>query len=83
MPMAQTPDWALEISDMVSIEDRLRWCNELIPELTNVMDTAPETAADWVARHTTRDARALLKPGIEALARTNRAVGTTLLPYFS
>ena len=77
------PDWALEISDMVSIEDRLQWCNELIPELIAIVGKSPETAEGWVSRRFTKDARELLRPGIEALARTDHAVGTGLLPYFS
>ena len=68
---------------MVSIEDRLQWCNELIPELIAIVGNSPETAEGWVSRQFTKDARALLRPGIEALARTDHAVGAGLLPYFS
>ena len=79
----ELPDWGLEISDLMSIEDRIQWCHELIPELQTILETEPDTAIDWMNQQLTGDTRRQLRPGIEAMARTNSDLGELLLPYFS
>ena len=79
----ELPDWALEISDLVSIEERLEWCNALIPELASHIRDASDDLPEWLNRNLGSDRREQLKPGIQALARTNSELGQVLLPYFS
>ena len=79
----ELPDWALEISDLMSIEERVRWCRDLIPMLTSILETEPEAADGWLSQNMGADQRNQLRPGIEALARSNPTLGDSLLPYFS
>ncbi len=77
------PDWALEISDLVSVEDRVRWCRDVVPALADQIDRNPSEALSWLKGQLDADQRALLKPGIEALVRSNSALGEAMIPYFS
>jgi len=77
------PDWALEISDLVSIEERVQWADELLPALIEQLETNREGAEVWLKARLDADHRALLRPGIEAMARGQGDLGTELLPYFS
>ena len=77
------PTWALEISDLAAIEDRVRWCRDVIPALSERIENDPDEALSWLKNQLDADERTQLKPGIEALARSNRVLGEALLPYFS
>jgi hypothetical protein len=77
------PDWALEISDLVSIEERVQWADELLPALIEQLEVNREGAEGWLKARLDADHRALLRPGIEAMARGQGDLGTELLPYFS
>jgi len=77
------PDWALEISDLVSVEERALWANELVPALIEQLETNRDGAETWLKARLDADRRALLRPGIEAMTREQGDIGTTLLPYFS
>jgi phosphoglucomutase/phosphomannomutase len=77
------PDWALEISDLVSIEERVQWADELLPALIEQLEINREGAEAWLKARLDADHRALLRPGIEAMARGQGDLGAELLPYFS
>ncbi len=71
------PAWALHISDLVSIEDKLRWSTQLVPQLLEKLNANPEHAVAWLHDQLGASNRALLRPGIEKLARDwdgNRAL---------
>jgi hypothetical protein len=77
------PDWALEISDLVSIEERVQWASVLIPALVEHLETNREGVEVWLRSRIDAESRALLRPGIEAMAREQGDLGAKLLPYFS
>lgn len=77
------PDWALEISDLVSIEERVQWASVLIPALVEQLETNREGVEVWLRSRIDAESRALLRPGIEAMAREQGDLGAKLLPYFS
>ena len=71
------PEWALDISDLVSIEDKVFWSTQLVPKLLQEIDDNPSHAVTWLHEQLDPTSRALLRPGIEVLAmkwRGNRAV---------
>lgn len=77
------PPWAMDISDLVSVEERVRWCDEVIPGLRERCKESPQAAVEWLKGELDADQRVHLRSGIEALARTNDPLGPMLLPYFS
>jgi phosphoglucomutase len=76
------PDWALEISDLVSIEDKQKWANELVPDLQLRLQNDPESARQWFATQINTEHRAMLRPGIEAMARIESTDCAALLSCF-
>jgi hypothetical protein len=73
----------MDISDLVSVEERVRWCNEVIPALRERCEESPQAAMEWLKSELDADQRVHLRSGIEAIARTNDPLGPMLLPYFS
>ena len=76
------PDWALEISDLVSIEDKEAWANRVIPGLQERLQDDPETAKQWFTNQIKTEHRAMLRPGIEAMARIEGVDCSELLSCF-
>lgn len=76
------PDWALEISDLVSIEDKEAWANEVIPALQQRIEEDPESAQQWFVTQLNAERRAMLRPGVEAMARMSGIDCTALLACF-
>ena len=76
------PDWALEISDLVSIEDKEAWANEVIPALQQRIEEDPESAQQWFVTQLNAERRAMLRPGVEAMARVSGVDCTALLACF-
>ena len=71
------PHWALEISDLVSVQDKMHWSAELLPMLLKKIEIDPDNAAGWLQQELDDSSRALLRPGIESFASDwtgNRAV---------
>ena len=61
------PAWALEISDLVSIDTKQQWAARVVPELLERLENEPEGASVWLKSVLDSDCRAQLKPGIHAL----------------
>jgi len=62
------PRWALDISDLVSIQSKQLWSGELIPDLLEQIMHTPLEAQRWLTERTDGETRALLHPGIVTLA---------------
>jgi phosphoglucomutase len=62
------PNWALDISDLVSIQDKQEWALELVPALLAQVAEKPDEASIWLTERLDAEARALLFPGVVTLA---------------
>jgi hypothetical protein len=62
------PHWAMNINDMVSIQEKAHWTQEVIPQLLEKINEDPATAASWLTTQIDAPSRALLRPGVESMA---------------
>jgi hypothetical protein len=76
------PNWALDISDLVSIQDKQLWSLELVPELLAQVSENPEEASRWLTKKLDAEARALLLPGVVTLAAHWSGDSAALLACF-
>jgi hypothetical protein len=76
------PPWALEISDLVPIQDKQIWAAEVVPKLLHQLTEHPLEAPQWLAEQLDAEARSLLHPGIVSLAREWEGDSDALLACF-
>ncbi len=76
------PEWAMEISELVSIEDKINWSTELVPQLLQKIQQDPENAIHWLHETLEPASRALLLPGIKAFSIAWDGNKTALLDCF-
>jgi len=62
------PHWAMNINDMVSIQEKVHWSQEVVPQLVEKINDDPTGAAAWLTTQLDAPSRALLRPGVEAMA---------------
>ena len=76
------PEWAMEINDLVSIEDKVHWAENIVPTLVRKLESDPTEATEWLQSQLDSEALSLLQPGVATLAETWEEKGDELLACF-
>ena len=76
------PKWTMEINDLVSIEDKIHWSQNIVPMLIQKVDVDPEEATTWLQEQLGPEAISLLKPGIIKLIEDENINDDKLLACF-
>ena len=76
------PAWAMEINDIVSIEEKVHWSQDIVPALRQKMGIDPLEAKEWLWEQLDSASLSLLRPGVVALVRPWDEGGDELLACF-
>jgi hypothetical protein len=76
------PPWAMEINDLVSIEDKIHWSQHIVPTLLAKIAIDPIEAKAWLREQLDPASIELLKPGIIQLIESDHISREPLLACF-
>ena len=76
------PTWAMEINDIVSVEDKSHWAHTIVPTLMDKVEADPIEAGEWLRSQLSPASISLLETGVQKLVETWDGNGARLLACF-